>query len=639
MLTRGHIQNKAQQSAATHLGAWRASTHATDLDRAVAHNETAAHAAGGSSYDLSQVPVRATAPVMLQAKLTISSPGDVYEQEADHVADRVMRMSETARHGACACGGTCPSCHAGAPNQQARLNAKRVDSGYSGQVDAPAAVHDVLAGSGRPLDASSRTFFEPRFGQDFSRVRVHTDAAAARSAREVSANAYTVGHHIVFAPGRFAPQSVPGRHLLAHELTHVVQQSRAPSAPHRLLQRDIGVEFQLRNKIKTNTGRLFSRKEGKFFHRVPAGDKHGLELQAEHGSVMEFETHHFQKFSDLQAQVQSAVDVVDEIKKDPTAFPFNQEARLRKEGVLKKGETLEVDIQDSTFSAAIQSTEGIALSQYESLLKEHETNRPVLVDPVLLDAQNILNAAITASKSVKAGANVDNLRGFLQAILNYVRRGQTLLWDKTNQDVVKATFRLMMRTNFALAFKKILTKDEQALFRDIVKTDAIPNAVGIAATDPFFKAGYWGDLNGQHAFFEHGKVTALESKGTIHDCSSAAATPGVNSKQCGSKVAGTDITVGGWLTSIVQGKQDLLSPAAHGSASMGQLPVSKKPAEKNLVVLEVRGTVARTRTQPKSKWLDYVDEVFSQAAACRARADATNLNYDGNNPFNPNNCP
>jgi hypothetical protein len=209
-------------------------------------------------------------------------------------------------------------------------------------------------------------------------------------------------------------------------------------------------------------------------------------------------------------------------------------------------------------------------------------------------------------------------------------------------DVVKATFRLMMRTNFALAFNDILSKDEQSLFKDIVKSDAIPKAVGLAATDPFFKTGYWGEMNGQHVLFEHGKVTAVKSGTTIHNCASSARTPGVDSRACGKKVPGTDITIGGWLKSILTGKQDLLSPAAHGSGSMGQLPVSKKPAEKGLAVIEVRGstqTGLRARSQPASKWVDHIDAVFSQAAACRARTGSTKLDYDGTKPFNKASCP
>jgi hypothetical protein len=88
----------------------------------------------------------------------------------------------------------------------------------------PPLVQEVLRTPGQPLDASSRAYFEPRFGQDFSGVRVHTDARAAQSARAVDALAYTVGQHIVFDAGQYAPGTPDGRRLLAHELAHVVQQ-------------------------------------------------------------------------------------------------------------------------------------------------------------------------------------------------------------------------------------------------------------------------------------------------------------------------------------------------------------------------------------------------------------------------------
>ena len=93
-------------------------------------------------------------------------------------------------------------------------------------VDAvPPVVHDVLQAPGQPLDANTRTFMETRFGHDFGQVRVHTDARAAESAQAVSAVAYTMGRNIVFGAGRFTPGTHEGRRLLAHELTHVVQQS------------------------------------------------------------------------------------------------------------------------------------------------------------------------------------------------------------------------------------------------------------------------------------------------------------------------------------------------------------------------------------------------------------------------------
>jgi hypothetical protein len=92
----------------------------------------------------------------------------------------------------------------------------------------PPIVHDVLNTSGRPLDPDTRGFMESRFGHDFSQVRVHTDVRAAESARAVDAVAYTVGRDIVFAAGRYQAGAAAGNRLLAHELTHVVQQARSP---------------------------------------------------------------------------------------------------------------------------------------------------------------------------------------------------------------------------------------------------------------------------------------------------------------------------------------------------------------------------------------------------------------------------
>ncbi|MBX3330922.1 MAG: DUF4157 domain-containing protein [Nitrospira sp.] len=102
-------------------------------------------------------------------------------------------------------------------------------SGARGLMTAPPIVHEVLNSSGRPLDTATRAFFESRFGHDFGRVRVHTDERAGQSARNVNAHAYTVGHDIVFNAGKYAPQTSEGKSLLAHELTHVLQQSGAGS--------------------------------------------------------------------------------------------------------------------------------------------------------------------------------------------------------------------------------------------------------------------------------------------------------------------------------------------------------------------------------------------------------------------------
>lgn len=161
---------------------------------------------------------------LIQAKLAVSRPGDPYELEADRMADRIMRMPAPAvrrQSASCASGGTaCPKCEAEAQRRVSRKAQEAIDS------DAPPSVESVIHSPGAPLSASTRAFFEPRFGEDLGHVRVHTDGMASRSAREVNALAYTVGSHVVFGAGRYAPGTPAGRWLLAHELTHVLQQGR-----------------------------------------------------------------------------------------------------------------------------------------------------------------------------------------------------------------------------------------------------------------------------------------------------------------------------------------------------------------------------------------------------------------------------
>jgi Domain of unknown function (DUF4157) len=107
-------------------------------------------------------------------------------------------------------------------------------------------VRDVLSAPGQPLDASSRAFFEPRFGHDFGHVRIHADATAAESARVVGALAYTSGGHIVFGRELYAPGAAFGKKLLSHELTHVIQQNAAHKEMY--LQRATGSDPSLAEK-------------------------------------------------------------------------------------------------------------------------------------------------------------------------------------------------------------------------------------------------------------------------------------------------------------------------------------------------------------------------------------------------------
>jgi hypothetical protein len=177
------------------------------------------------AHHIGAIPTFAAPPIRLQAKLTVGEPDDAYEQEAEQIAERVMRMEEPRLRRACSCGGTCPKCRNGtSDHEDEKVRPSRVRGNDAGIAVAPPIVDEVIGASGTPLDTSTRTFFESRFDHDFGNVRVHTDGRASESARDVGALAYTVGNHIAFGHGQFQPGTSEGRKLLAHELTHVVQQ-------------------------------------------------------------------------------------------------------------------------------------------------------------------------------------------------------------------------------------------------------------------------------------------------------------------------------------------------------------------------------------------------------------------------------
>ncbi len=185
---------------------------------------------------------------IVQAKLRIGAPNDKYEQEADRVADQVMRMRspepamkstteslyapDTVRRKCAACSGggeLCPECEGELQRQPAEEEEELRAKAAPGQTPSSSPLLEAnihsLRGGGQPLPASQRGFFEPRFATDFSAVRVHTGPGAGEMARSLNARAFTVGSEIVFGQAEYNPVSSAGLQLLAHELTHVVQQS------------------------------------------------------------------------------------------------------------------------------------------------------------------------------------------------------------------------------------------------------------------------------------------------------------------------------------------------------------------------------------------------------------------------------
>ncbi|MFL5589418.1 MAG: DUF4157 domain-containing protein [Ktedonobacteraceae bacterium] len=144
----------------------------------------------------------------IQAKLAISQPNDPYEQEADRAAEQVMRMPAGEK-----------------PRRHEDMSLMRKENGGAqAPQDSPSIVQQALSSRGQPLDSNVQESMGSRFGQDFSHVRVHADTKAAESAQSVSALAYTVGSDVVFGKGQYRPETSEGQRLLAHELTHVVQQ-------------------------------------------------------------------------------------------------------------------------------------------------------------------------------------------------------------------------------------------------------------------------------------------------------------------------------------------------------------------------------------------------------------------------------
>jgi len=170
-----------------------------------------------------------------QPKLTVSQPNDIYEQEADHMADKVLRMTDNSVHQNTffkpannAVQRKCQSCEEGD---------KFVHRKEAGEGEVPGSNEldnyvSSLSSTGQPMPESSR-ILEPRFGHDFSNVRIHNDAIAAKSAQSINALAYTTGNNIVFNNNQFAPATESGQRLLAHELTHVIQQGAQKPAVQR----------------------------------------------------------------------------------------------------------------------------------------------------------------------------------------------------------------------------------------------------------------------------------------------------------------------------------------------------------------------------------------------------------------------
>jgi GH24 family phage-related lysozyme (muramidase) len=180
--------------------------------------------------------------MFFQAKLSINQPNDVYEREANNVAEQVMRMhtplSKPAFFSPVSVQRKCRECE-----EEEKNKVQRKEAGNNPAVGSAQTENYVSTVSGgKPLGKEGKTFFESSMGYDFSGVRIHNDSTAHQSAKNISALAYTHGSDIVFAQGQYQPETAEGKKLLAHELTHVVQQTGSNIAMKEapdMIQRDI----------------------------------------------------------------------------------------------------------------------------------------------------------------------------------------------------------------------------------------------------------------------------------------------------------------------------------------------------------------------------------------------------------------
>jgi len=215
---------------------------------------------------------------VVQAKLAIDAPDSPMERQADRLADEALHSNP-------------PSVVSSRINPHheksaANLESKQPDRSPARRSSSLPAQIPFIAGAigsrGRPLDSSTRAFFEPRFGTDFSQVRIHTGFEAAASARAIDAKAYTLGHNIVFGEREFATHTNEGRRLLGHELVHTLQQAGAPAQPR--LQRQHAPLAQLCDDLDADASRgVITDSEQAYLqilrqlcHAVDSGDKNAI---------------------------------------------------------------------------------------------------------------------------------------------------------------------------------------------------------------------------------------------------------------------------------------------------------------------------------------------------------------------------
>ncbi len=191
-------------------------------------------------FDSQRKPVKpANLSHFSQPNLQLTSRGDKFEREADHIADRIVRMPTSTLRSPNASGQSYQANQV-TQSQTGRplVQTKRTFSGGEDTVNARPMIDGVIRSPGSPLDTTIRQSMESRFNHDFSQIRIHADSSAANAAKSINAKAFTVGNHVAFGRGYFNPGTPTGERLMAHELTHTLQQNNTNYSGPAVIQRE-----------------------------------------------------------------------------------------------------------------------------------------------------------------------------------------------------------------------------------------------------------------------------------------------------------------------------------------------------------------------------------------------------------------
>lgn len=496
---------------------------------------------------------------LTQTKLKVGQPGDQCEQEADRVADAVMRIpepqvqrqvddeeeeqlqtkplaaqitpvaqrqvtgeEEEEEPVRAKLQATEPPViqrqEAAAEEEEEALQTKTVSGGTANVMSGMGSHISDIGGDGQPLPGSVRAFFEPRFGFDFSQVRVHTGADASMSARAVNAQAYTLGRDIVFGSRRYAPETTAGKRLLAHELIHVVQQSGHRSELG--IQRKVGFEFEMNYTAESVKPPVAGSPVRVFGDVRSKQDNFKIEMD---GSRMEVTTDPFEETPQGRAALEQTMDAVVTVAKsleaecgkkkpkpargNPCWFePPSSFGSTPAKSMYPLGSKSNRYRRSCTVKGVPQATLGIKLGKVDELIrniresrrskrrgrtafpltgrfrKTGKSGRLGLTSEILFEAQDIVAESrkqeLKNRKRLSSGNTVgrsnftDSVANLLTLVVSYLRT--SVMLDKRDYEVfAKAYPPIVAHSDLSKVFDQLLNDDEKEVFVELYLHSAL----------------------------------------------------------------------------------------------------------------------------------------------------------------------